>query len=473
MRVLAAMGLATLFSAAPAALLVSAGTLALPAPVMAQDATQDTLILRSGRVVSGRILEETASSVKMEINVSGIVGVTEFPRTDILEITRAAKADAPKADAPKPDAKAAAAKPPVASDGKAKVYIIELTGWFGEDISETPIRNALADAKKHNPDFIIFTIDNDWSLRRFGQLDDIKDDQGQFDQLFRAEDMEPIFNSEIPTWDKPPKVVFWVKKAMGGACFLPFLCRDIYFHAEGKMGGIGKLEQMFGSMGDKVVQEKQFSLRLGHAEGKAIQSGYDPIIVRAMARTEQILSVKFEGGKPVLLERMPDSADEQLLTDDGEGIYADTIEQLARSEGNDCLTLTADIAYKLGVSRGTVDSMDDLLHQLGLSRTSEIVKGQSPRVMQAWRDGLESAKRQLPKLWRQYNEVEVKDPGGYRERTEARGRRKTILNQMQQLEKRYEEALNPNQIRVPNYDQIDEIKKIIELEQLADRPERR
>jgi len=438
--------------------------------------------------VQGTILEDTPTFVKMKVTIAGITSDATYQKTDILSVVKAATpapTDKPteKKDALKPDSKPtiAGSNPPSkpAADqnsDRKKVYVMKLTGWFGEDISETPIRNSLKDAKAQGADVIIMELDNDWSMKRFGQMGDIKDDIGQFDQLFRAEKLETIFTEEIPRWEKQPTVVMWVKKAMGGAAFLPFLSHNIYFSSEGKMGGIGHLQAIFGSTGDKVVQEKQFSLRLGHAKGKAIEGGYDPRIVEAMARDEYVLSVKFEGGKPVLLERMPESPDEILLTDDGKDSNADDEETLARGEGNDCLTLHADIAYKLGISKGTADTLDDLVYQLGLSRNSDTIKGQADQIMKSWRDGIEDAKRQLPKMYQDASEVKIKDPGGYKERTEARGRRKKILSDMQQIEKRYQEALDPNRIRprgVPNESQLEEMKKRLDLEQLADKPEKK
>jgi hypothetical protein len=93
--------------------------------------------------------------------------------------------------------------------------------------------------------------------------------------------------------------------------------------------------------------------------------------------------------------------------------------------------------------------------------------------MESWRDGIDNAKRQLPKLWRDFQEVEVKAPGQYPQRTQARGRQTAILNQMEQIERKYEEALYPRQLGVPGLGDIPLLKKQIELEQLKDKPERK
>jgi hypothetical protein len=49
------------------------------------------------------------------------------------------------------------------------------------------------DAKKQNADYVVVVVDNDWSMALVGgfEEDDLPDDASQFDQLWRAEDMDP------------------------------------------------------------------------------------------------------------------------------------------------------------------------------------------------------------------------------------------------------------------------------------------
>jgi hypothetical protein len=487
-RILSSLALGGLLGLAPAAFL--AGTLLTPAPAFAQQSKQDAskkgdsdkpakgdkvnLILRSGQVLEGKLLENSATKVRILVNVRGIEAESSYDKSDILSMEKLAADDTPAAtEAGKTPA---GGSEPVKAEAEAtgpKVYVMELEGVFGEEISETPIRQAAADAKRREVDYLIVVMNNDWSDKRSGGMEQLKDDAGAFDQIFRAEKIAPVFADEIPKWSKPPKVVFWVKKAMGGASLLPFCSSTIYYAPEGKQGGIGHLTKIFGNMGDERVREKQFSLRLGHAEGWAIQGGYDPLIVDAMARDDVVLSYTMDGGKAKLLSRMPENPDEYLLTDDGKDERKDDIVALARGEGNDVLTLNADLAYKLGVSKGTVDTMDDLLWSLDIGRSHQMVKGQSSNIMKNWRDGLDSAKRRLEKLWGEFGEVAVKDPGGYSERTQARGRRKAIITEMENLLKKYEEALNPREVGVPDYNTLEIYRKRIELEQMGDKPEKR
>ncbi|MFN0134264.1 MAG: hypothetical protein ACKVW3_17260 [Phycisphaerales bacterium] len=460
------------------------------APAAAQDKTADSpktnakdrLTLKNGSTVEGQILDESATTVRMKVIVAGIAAETTYNRDDILAVERGiGTVDEPKAA--NDTSKIKASKSDKAADagdksGAVKVYVIELTGGFGEEITQTPIRQAMHDARKQGADYVIVRLDNDWSQNQGGLKEEKADDESAFDELFRAEDMDPIFTEEVEReWTKQPKIVFWVNKAMGGAAFLPLNCKNIYFSSEAKMGGIGHLNQKFGGTGDKVVREKQYSLRLAHARGMANTGGYDGRLIEAMARDEYVLSYRMVGGKAELFEGYPSAPGEVLLTDDGQGESKDTIDKLARSEGNDCLTLDADTAFKLGVSKGTVDRLEDLIVSLGIARNHTITKTgtdfSSNKFMKGWRDGLSSANTQLPKLWRKYGEVEVAAPGEYEQRSQARSKRISILTDMRSLLKRFEESINPRALGVPGIADIDILIQQIKLQQLADQRERR
>ncbi len=428
----------------------------------------DVVIFRNGNTLSGKILEETPTRIKMKVVSHGIEVITTYEKSEILKITRAPEGSS---DEPDPsEIRAGKSDPvketaPVGTDPDAAVvYVMELDGYFAWDITQTPIRDMVADAEQYRPDYLVVVIDSEWRADAFTEL---PDDEARFDELFRAEDMEPIFTKEIPReWEKQPTIVFWVKKAMGGAAFLPLICENIYFHPDGKMGGIGNLSQMFGSTGDEVVRDKQRSLRMGHAEGMAIQGGYDTRLVRAMANVEYVLSYELVGGEPVYYERYPEEG-ETLLTDDGLDENEDTIQELARSQGNDVLTFDADLAYALKVSKGTVETLDDLIYELGVARNNVIERGRSEQIQEKWSEGLVEATRTLPKLWRDFNEIPIQ--GDRRERARARGQRKRIALEMQSIMRRYEEALNPRQVGVPSESELNIIIEQMRLDQLRDR----
>ncbi|MCA9299611.1 MAG: hypothetical protein KDA28_11125 [Phycisphaerales bacterium] len=419
------------------------------------------LIFRDGRTVSGEVLEETATYIRVNVKIGSLSAPARYELSDILAIKRGA--EVAEADTGKmADEKKDVRRPDLSKDGPS-YYVINLDGKFARDISPTPFREAVADAQKYLPDYLIIVLDNEWT-DRFGR--EREEFDGSAGELFLAEELDPIYTSEIEAnWEKQPEVVFWVKNAMGGSAFLPFNCRTIYFYPEGRMGGICNLIFQYGTTRDEMVREKLFSAFLRHMEGMAITGGYDTRIVKAMARMDYTLSVSFPGGKPVYHERLPESNDEILLTNDGtESDNAATIEELARGDFKGALTLKADMAQKLGLSKGTVETLDDLLFQLELERNGVAVEGRSDDIMDGWSDGVDSAERRIRELMGDYQEIQVQ--GDYRERTAARGRQRRILESILRLLTRYGEVLDPggqqaSQIRV----QIEAIKQ----QQLRDR----
>jgi hypothetical protein len=455
---------ATLLLASLGAIAPSLAQAPAPAAATKTDGAKDRITLRSGQVIEGRILEETPTQLRVKGKLSGIEAEVSYDKSDILTIERGAV----PGEAPKPETKSEAKPDPAdkqngTPDGK-RIYRIPLTGEFGEDISQTPLRRAIHDAKKQNAEIIVIELENTWKVRGGGDEEQSKDAENDFDALWRALPIAPVLTEEIDReWTTKPQMVFWVKNAMGGAAFLPFTSPTIYMAPEAKIGGIGRVETLL-KQGDLVFKEKQISLRMGTVEGIAVRGGYDPRIIRAMARTEYVLSYKIEGGKPIYIERMPEGPDEILLTDDGKDDRKDTIQQLARGEGNDVLTLTADVALRLNISKGTVDNFQDLAIKMGVGRNYQELKG-GERTMSDWREDIAKAKRAIPKLLSEYNDIK---PGPNDTPATTRGRRVSKLNEIRSILKKYEEAIVPQKYGWPSIEQIELRIKQIQLEGLGD-----
>ncbi|HZW10604.1 MAG TPA: hypothetical protein VFF69_11935 [Phycisphaerales bacterium] len=445
------------------------------------DDAPDQLIFKDGRIIQGKVIEETETHVKFLVVVAGISGEQTYSKTDILAIERGERAEGeggeeapPATTTPRsgegPD-KPAAPEGDEADDGAPSVYVIELKGKFGRDITMTPIRNIIKDAAKHKPDYVIVVADNAWT---FQDGSEAPNDAALFGQIFLAEDIEPIFTAEMPQiFGYEPEVIFWVKSAMGGMAFLPFNFDTMYFSSGARMGGIGNLIYQYGNTGDEMVREKLFSAGMGHAEGMAIHGGYDPRIIRAMARTDYVLSYRIENGQVVLVENEPrPEFNEYLLTDDGTiSEQQDTDRELARGEGNDTLTLTAKVAHDLGVSKGTADTLDALLYELQIERRHRLIEGRSERIMEEWSDSVRNAERSLKRLWKEFAEIQVQ--GERRERTMARARQMRTLDQIIQLLEKYAEVdklgLFEHPEGLPDVPSLRVLREQIRQEQMKDR----
>jgi hypothetical protein len=437
--------------------------------------TEDVLIFANGTVLTGTIVSETATTIRFQTSRSGITSTTDFAKSDILEIKRATAKAGPEpagpasASSPRPAERRAAAEEP-RSEGPT-VYYVKLTGVFGESISQTPIREAVDDARRVGAEVIIFRLENEWS-DELG-LARLPDDTANIREIFRAEEITPIFVNHIPsTWEKRPRIVFWVDQAMGGSCLLPLVSPEIYFTRRGRMGGLGNLQFIFGNTGDATVRQKMFSAYLGHAEGWAQVGGYPAEIVRAMVVFDYVLSYKLVGGRPVFFTRMPEGPDEILLTDDGKENTprADTMRERVRGEGNDVLTLNERLARDLLVSKGTADTLDDLLLLMGLQRTARVIEDRPARIMQRWNSNLEGAKKAIKTALEDFARAEVR--GNYDERQRARATRIRKLDEIDSIIKRFGEGISARWLwenNVPDEQTRRTIKEQIRLEMMADR----
>jgi hypothetical protein len=434
-----------------AGLLALAGTVGVVTPTVAQDsakqteeakATQDVLIFRNGNVRYGKVISETPTAVRFKGEVAGLEFETEYPKAEILEIKRGAPAKGGEPAKPigtvaKPDAPKASGE--LVDDGvtRTRYYWVDLKGDLGVEISQTPIHKALLDARDNKAEVVIFNLDATFQDARTQR--DMEEFEGKFDGLSRATAIMQVLVNDVPVdfGGNPPRIVFWVKRAMGGAAFLPLVSKEIYFHPEGKLGGIGNLDRMM--KGHERVVEKQISLRLQRAAGWANVGGYPEELVRALALTRTVLSVRYENGKPILFEDYPKNPGEELLTDDGQDGNQDTIDALARGEGNDSLTLNAQLARRLQVSKGTASTREELLNLLGLDRGGVAVKGRSEQITRDWVRGIETAKSQIVKLMEEIGDIRVE--GDWTQRNRARSAQINKIEQLKSLLSRWKEGL--------------------------------
>lgn len=421
---------------APAAAAVSAEASAL---------SLDKLVLRNGKIIEGQILSENATEVRFNVMVAGISAPATFKKAQIIEIIRGDADPAPdvrdgeETDRVNPLLNRGDDAPLLsASTDAPRVYVINLKGEFGKSISPTPVRQAVQAARKAEPDFLIVHLDNQWAYSGGQELPN--ELQDNFDWFTVADKIEPIFTKEIELeWEKQPHVVFWVGNAMGGAAFLPFLADEIYMEPDGRIGGIGTLEQMFEGVGDEVVRQKQRSLRLARAQGLAIANGYDYRLINALAQRSYVLSFDINSGE--MFERMPENPGELVLTDNGKGGNIDTMDELVRGKGNDVLTLKADNARKLGLSSGTAGDLDELLELMGILRNHQMVEGRSDQILESWAKNVASGQRQVRSLYRDFAEVQVN--GTPREVRQAISTQISILERIQGLFLKYGESFDP------------------------------
>jgi len=442
----------------------------------AKPAAKDIIVFKTGKQVECEIVEETDTTVKVKVSIAGMSAETVYQKSEILTIQKGAGAPLDGSAKPittkgstKPDAK----KDVKSEDGAPTVYVVRCTGEFGRDVCATSISRVIEDAKKHQPDVLVMEFNHTFEELDARGRPKFLYDPGSFDQLETSRQISTLITDQIRDdagWKKKPRLVGYIKRALGAASFLPFICPEIYFAPDALHGGVGGLDHMFDGVGDEVVQEKQYSLRQKRAEGLAEKGGHEPRILRAMARVDYVLSYRLVGGKPEFLERMPEAADEFLLTDNGEEDRGDSIQDLIRYKGDDVLTLNAVTAERIGFSKGTVTDLRELMYALGFTRDFVEVKGRGDDIIKGWGEEVTKGEANLRRLGDQYNNVEVRAPGQYRERTAARTQQKSVLREMRSIFNRYRESLDPRRIPQLNVQQIDGLIDRIDQQQRLDGP---
>jgi len=410
-----------------------------------------TIKLKDGRTVIGEVISIDDGVIKLRQQVGTMTATIEYQRREIQSTTLTEPAPEIKSTETKsPESTALEAKSPISKDvpkpanaNTPKVYIVPFKGEFGRDVTVTPVMDVMRDVKKAQPDYLIIEINCDFKFRGEEGRDAVDVDGLDLSWgpgFDTAAELSTLLTDAIrddKTWVKKPKLVMWVRKAMGPVAFLPWVSPTIYFASNGRQGGIGYLDHQHDGRGDETVRQKMYSLQLARAQGLANKGGHDERLVRAMAYLKQVLSVSFVGGEPQYFEN---ATGDELLTDSGRESERDSLEDMVRLEGNDCLNLNAQLAMKLKVAKGVADTNEELMYELGIERNFVMVKGKAEDIFKNWSLAVDKADRDIPRMYREAQEIAITGatPG---ERNSARGRRMGQLNKVIDLANRFEEAL--------------------------------
>lgn len=423
----------------------------------AEAETKDQLVMRNGKVIDGRVIEEMDAAIRFEVHYPGLPPVvTTYSRSDILSIKKnvpvkgSASDDADSRDDEDSDDESDARKD--YDDDAAKVYVFNFNGQLGYDVSYTPLSELIEDADRAFDDkdssgmvkeeyrdkhIILIKLNADTNPR------------AGFDGLWILEKSGERLGLKDPLIEEMKagrKVVFWVHHASNGAALFPFISPHIYFTSDARMQFTSDLEDF--DIGDDVVDEKQISLRIGTAEGYLINGGYDFRILRPMVRSRYWLWLKISGGEAILYTKEdPPGADSdwELLTDNGEGDFEDDENALF---GNDRLAITWQNAEWLGVSDGRADNIGELAYHLGIERNFVVLNDdddfdvRADRILRDWRDGLAKANSSIDRIREDLQRIQVN--GDYDERKAARGKRINLLKQAISWLRRYAEVLDPS-----------------------------
>jgi len=326
-------------------------------------ALADTLHLKDGRVLEGRIEKETDAFVYFVISVGSIERGEYILREQIDRIERSETA------AKTPDAKARPApeqrRAPAARDADPdaiRVAFITL-GESGRDMVGTYL-NAEALKRSYellegdNPDIVVLHINSGGGyLHEVQYLSDVIEDH----------------------YKKSYRTVAWINSAISAAAMTALACNEIYFMTRGNFGaatgysstGPGQTRPVSG----RALEEALYMMERISARG-----GYDPLIMRAMQIHTELSCDIDENG---VVHWRNDLKGQHIV-----------------NPKDRILTFNSRDAMRYKFARGIADTKDDLVRQL-VGDQEWVEVGQAAAAYQyEYREATHRAELSMNRVWR-------------------------------------------------------------------------
>jgi membrane-bound serine protease (ClpP class) len=285
------------------AVLLLAMVIAAALPALA-----DTLETDDGKTFDGKIVDQNAATVTIEVRTDGMTFRRKFPAARVKHITRDA------------------------ADGPAYCPL-PLTGEIGVELTADALTRALAEARKSSPQYLIFVIDSPG---------------GSGPEMVR---IAQVIRDAQALDGKQVQYVAYVKKALSAAAVVAMACPKIYFAADGVMGA--GVPFRFGPDGTPANLEEKFaSAARAQMRAAAFSGGHNDLILRGMMEPElELVVTPGDDGKPEVSEAT------------AAPLFGATP---FKSKGR-ILTLTAPEAVQCGLAGGVAADVDGLHDAMGLS----------------------------------------------------------------------------------------------------------
>lgn len=435
--------------------------------------TEDVVIFSSGRVVRGDILEETDSTIIMNVRIGSMPEVrTVYQKDEILEINRdvpreteSAKEEAQsESEEVVPDTNTRGEN---INDDTTLFYYAELRGLFERDLTHTPITRLFEDVDRVFDDLVevpsgsgsgtIYQVDQSKRdkhvvVLKLDASTDLEDPNAAMQGVFEVENVTPILKEQI---QKGRRIVFWVERAEGGAAYFPWITPEMYITPDSLMWSATNLDAF--DMGDPDVNAKQISLRMGHMEGLAIYGGYGRLgvaIIQAMTRGQYWFFVRLSGAEPeyyISTEKPGPEILENpqwiLLSDNGQDEYEDDPDEKLYTD--DIFYIRNDMLLKLGIADGVASSLEDIAVSMRVFRNYAVLKNTKARdILRGWQVELARAENNFDRAIFEARTIEVGLGGDAV--LAALGRMRNYLRQARSILQRYAEVLDPNGARAAN-----------------------
>lgn len=368
---------------------------------------EDVIVLKDGTKVTGVITDEKPEFVWVQVKFGEMKKPRLVNRADIKEIIRekpAADAQAAATDAAKPASTDSVSAPrdgkkddtrPALNTGAARVAIITMEEMVGPFMNADAFKHSLTlIPKDEKPDIVVMRINSGGgALFEVPKLMDLI-----------QKDLEPNY-----------RTVAWIESAISAAAMTALNMEEIYMMKRGNIGGAtgyrmigGKAEAISGEGLENVIKMGEQIAKNGR---------YDPLVIRAMQ------------------EFMPLSAN---IDADGRVTWqADDKGQFLVNRADRILTLNAADALKFRISKGTADTLPELMSLMGVQEYV-VVGDKAAEYMVDFRSNVQKAQNELNELRQTLNFIvgNAQNLQDQRDRNREFGKARNIVDQMQAWVKR-------------------------------------
>jgi len=337
--------------------------------LVAGAAVGDTITLRDGRVLEGRIIRQDRSKVVFEMYKYGAKSRIHVPQEDIVKIERG-KIDLPEPKAEKKDAVGKIADrpeaPPVKEADGPTFCVIPLHGEVGKTVVSGLLEDSLKDAARRKVDLVVLDVDSPGGA------------------VAEAEDIIKVLRA----YNRKLRIVTFAGQDLSAAAIISLGTKEIYMRPGGIIGAATAYRMsVFGipaAVEGKAQEEKAQSAWRATARSAAETGGHSPLLAEAMIDADMELYWENVDGRKVVREGEARDAGEHAITTKGR-----------------LLTMTAGESFEYGLTRGIVSDYDELCKACGFTRCTE-VKALGKPLAQWWAGALEKIEEDMNEIGRAY-----------------------------------------------------------------------
>jgi hypothetical protein len=243
------------------------------------------------------------------------------------------------------------------------IYPVPMRGQMGTDIHPSAYEAIVEDAKKVQPDLIVFMLESADINNVFYLRDDDRAESG-LALLGEYRDLVSTLRDELAEFPQ----VMWVEDSVGFGSLMALSWPEMYMKPKARLWGLQNVSRMAGGWQDPDVAAKMMAAWTGIGNGFLQKGGYPVEIGLAMMRPEYKLSASFEGRNVTW-----------KLDTNGHWV-------VDSSEG-DVTNLRAELAEDVGLCDGLAETLDDVAFLNGWREYQLAESGQQmiEKYVEDWR----------------------------------------------------------------------------------------